>query len=90
MFTSEGTITVTGHTDNVGSAAANQVLSEQRAQTVVNTLIGLAAAATGAPAESFQDTFIAEGRGSSQPVADNSTEAGKALNRRVTFQINRR
>lgn len=67
---------VVGHTDNVGSAASNQTLSENRAKSVVSAL-----------AEMGVDDFNlkAEGRGASEPVADNKTDAGKAKNRRVEF-----
>jgi len=65
---------VEGHTDNQGNAAANQALSEKRAQAVVAWL-----AAHGIPATSL----TAKGFGQAQPVADNATEDGRAKNRRV-------
>lgn len=67
---------VVGHTDNVGNAASNQTLSENRAKSVVAAL-----------AKMGVDDFNlkAEGRGASEPVADNKTDAGKAKNRRVEF-----
>ncbi len=65
---------VEGHTDNQGNTAANQALSEKRAQAVVAWLV-----AHGIPA----DRLSAQGFGSSKPVADNSTDDGKAKNRRV-------
>jgi OmpA-OmpF porin, OOP family len=66
--------TIAGHTDNQGNAAHNQTLSENRAASVIAWLKshGIAANRLGA-----------QGFGSSRPVADNSTESGRALNRRV-------
>ncbi|MFS0824946.1 OmpA family protein [Pseudomonas phoenicis] len=65
---------VVGHTDSSGGAEVNQRLSERRAQTVADLM-----AAIGVPK---QDIFF-QGAGSARPVADNSTDAGKAKNRRV-------
>ena len=65
---------VEGHTDNQGNAAANQTLSEKRAQAVVTWL-----AAHSVPA----DRLSAKGIGQTQPVSDNSTEDARAKNRRV-------
>ena len=70
-------IAVEGHTDNVGEAAANQRLSEQRAQAVVQAL-----AARGIPAARLS----AAGYGATRPVADNGTAVGRARNRRVTLR----
>ena len=67
---------VQGHTDNQGSDAINAPLSQQRAEAVVKALEGLGC-----------DPFNmrAVGKGSHEPVADNSTDAGRAKNRRVEF-----
>jgi OmpA-OmpF porin, OOP family len=65
---------IEGHTDNQGNASANQALSEKRAQSVVAWLT-----AHGVPAT----RLTAKGFGQTQPVADNSTEDGRAKNRRV-------
>jgi outer membrane protein OmpA-like peptidoglycan-associated protein len=67
---------VEGHTDNTGSAPANQTLSEARSQAVVDKLVenGIA-----------RDRFKAAGKGQTAPIADNSTDEGKAKNRRVEF-----
>jgi len=65
---------VEGHTDNQGNAAANQTLSDKRAQAVVVWLTG-----KGIPA----GRLTAKGFGATKPVADNSTEDGRAKNRRV-------
>ena len=63
-----------GHTDNTGDAAHNLKLSEQRAQAVV-------AALTKAGIDT--NRLTAKGFGDTQPVAANTTEDGKAKNRRV-------
>lgn len=65
---------VAGHTDNVGTAEANQKLSDARATAVRDALI-----ARGCDAA----RLTAKGYGQSSPVADNRTEEGRAKNRRV-------
>jgi outer membrane protein OmpA-like peptidoglycan-associated protein len=65
---------VLGHTDSVGSATANQSLSERRAAAVADWLAGHGVD----PA-----TLTKVGYGSSRPKADNATEAGRQANRRV-------
>jgi outer membrane protein OmpA-like peptidoglycan-associated protein len=65
---------VEGHTDNQGNAAANQALSEKRAQAVVAWLTGKGISAS---------RLTAKGFGATKPVADNGTEDGRAKNRRV-------
>lgn len=71
-------IDVYGHTDSVGSDAYNQRLSEERARSVANYLTS----------RGVQPVRIAtQGFGESQPIADNSTEAGRAANRRVELRI---
>jgi outer membrane protein OmpA-like peptidoglycan-associated protein len=67
-------IRVVGHTDSQGSEAYNQGLSERRAQATANYLISQGVAAS---------QVVVEGRGESEPRADNSTAAGRAQNRRV-------
>lgn len=67
-------VTVIGHTDNTGSAAHNQRLSERRAESVASVLV------SGGAAPSLVNTV---GRGYADPVADNSTPYGRAQNRRV-------
>jgi OmpA-OmpF porin, OOP family len=71
-------IEVEGHTDAAGEPAANQSLSEKRAQAVVDYLVK-----AGLPAS----RFTAVGYGSTQPVATNDTEEGKAQNRRIEFVV---
>ena len=72
------TIHITGHTDAVGTDEANQILSEGRANAVRNDLIKRGVAA---------ERMTAEGKGEKEPVADNDTEEGRQLNRRVEFVI---
>lgn len=67
-----------GHTDSDGDDASNQTLSENRAKSVAAAL----SEALGA-----SHTITAEGRGESEPIASNSTDEGKTLNRRVTIEI---
>lgn len=71
-------VNVIGHTDNVGDAGFNQGLSEQRAQSVAQTLIGSGVSA---------GRVNAFGRGESSPVADNLTPGGRQQNRRVEIVI---
>lgn len=68
---------IIGHTDSQGDDASNQQLSEDRAKTVKNILVS----EFGLTAERFEPT----GKGESEPVEDNSTETGRANNRRVEF-----
>jgi len=67
-------LSIEGHTDNVGTPAANKTLSEQRAKAVMAAVIkgGVAAA-----------RLSAVGWGQEKPIADNRGEEGRAKNRRV-------
>lgn len=67
-------VNVEGHTDNVGTAANNKILSEKRAKVVVAALIikGI-----------DKSRLSSKGWGMEKPVADNATDEGKAKNRRV-------
>jgi outer membrane protein OmpA-like peptidoglycan-associated protein len=67
-------IRIEGHTDNVGQKAANQTLSDKRAQAVIGWLL-----AHGIDAS----RLTAKGYGDNRPVADNGREEGRAKNRRV-------
>jgi len=69
---------IEGHTDNVGTPDANQTLSGQRALTVKN-----AAIAKGVKKE----RLLAVGFGQNKPIGDNTTEEGRAKNRRTEFRI---
>lgn len=67
-------IAIEGHTDNVGQAAANKTLSEQRAQSVMAAVVA---------AGIDPKRLSAAGFGQERPVADNRSEEGRAKNRRV-------
>ncbi|HYQ30977.1 MAG TPA: OmpA family protein [Polyangiaceae bacterium] len=69
---------IEGHTDNVGAPDTNQTLSGQRALTVKN-----AAIAKGVKKE----RLLAVGFGQNKPIGDNTTEEGRAKNRRTEFRI---
>lgn len=70
-------VLITGHTDAIGTPAANQQLSERRAASVKKYLLTNFSIADG--------RIQTNGKGSSQPVADNNSASGKAKNRRVEF-----
>jgi len=71
-------IEIAGHTDNVGDAAANQKLSEDRANSVKQYLVKKGISA---------DRVQAKGYGDTQPIADNGTNEGKQKNRRTEVHI---
>jgi OmpA-OmpF porin, OOP family len=71
-------IEIAGHTDADGEDGFNQALSEKRAQAVVDYLVK-----AGLPS----DHFTAVGYGSTQPLATNDTDEGKAQNRRIDFVV---
>lgn len=73
-----GTVKVTGHTDSSGTDSHNQDLSERRARSVATALDPLLPSAV---------KLSTEGRGESDPIADNETDEGKSLNRRVTITL---
>jgi hypothetical protein len=71
-------VQVEGYTDNIGSDDYNQKLSEERADSVRDYLVG----------ESVTDSNVtAKGFGKSNPIADNSTNQGRAQNRRVELVV---
>ena len=74
----ETRIRVEAHSDNTGDADYNLTLSRDRAQSVVTYLVGRGLSV---------DRFESEGYGESRPLADNNTEEGRALNRRVEFRF---
>ena len=74
----ETNFTIYGHTDNVGSEKANEKVSAQRAESVEKYLRTKGIA---------KDRMTSEGLSFNFPVADNSTEAGRAQNRRVEIYI---
>ncbi|WP_296526155.1 OmpA family protein [Acinetobacter oleivorans] len=71
-------LNVGGHTDSTGNAAANKALSQRRAQAVVDYLKSKGVDAS---------KLVAEGHGSDQPVAENTTEEGRFKNRRIEFSV---
>ncbi len=71
-------VQIAGHTDSVGAAEYNQTLSQQRADAVMKFLID-----QGVDAK----RLTAIGFGETQPVADNNTVSGRAMNRRVEFRL---
>lgn len=73
-------IRVIGHTDSKGSDAYNQALSERRASSVAAYLLSQGLA---------PNKLTSEGRGESEPVADNASDEGRGENRRVELHINR-
>lgn len=71
-------VEISGHTDNVGSDQYNNKLSENRAQAVVNRLIGMGINA---------GKMTYKGYGESKSIASNDTDEGRQLNRRTEFKI---
>ena len=76
---SNARIRVQGNTDNVGNAATNKLLSLKRAQSVADYLV--------ATYGMSRNRFIVVGNGSDKPLAENTTEEGKAKNRRTDFEL---
>ncbi|MCQ2137654.1 MAG: OmpA family protein [Bacteroidales bacterium] len=70
-------VAIYGHTDNTGSAAVNERLSLQRAQSVADFLKG----------KGMENKMTVEGKSFNEPVADNSTAEGRKQNRRVEVFI---
>ncbi len=75
----ETKLKIVGHTDNVGNPSSNVTLSRGRANSVVTYLTG-----RGISHDRFQ---LVDGKGDTSPIADNSTSAGKAKNRRVEITL---
>lgn len=71
-------IEISGHTDNTGSATLNETLSQSRAEAVVAYLTSKGITA---------NRMTAKGYGASKPIAPNTTDDGKQLNRRTEFEI---
>ncbi len=76
--TCDTVVEIAGHTDNLGDAQINQVLSERRAQVVAKHLVR----------HGVEPSMLrSKGYGEVQPIAQNSTEAGRKLNRRIEFRV---
>ena len=71
-------ITIIGHTDNTGSDAVNNPLSVNRAAATRDYLVARGGAS---------NRIAIDGRGSREPIADNTTTAGRAMNRRVEIFV---
>ena len=71
-------VTIVGHTDNTGTDAINQPLSVNRAAATRDYLVARGVASS---------RIAIDGRGSSHPIADNGTPAGRAMNRRVEIFV---
>jgi outer membrane protein OmpA-like peptidoglycan-associated protein len=72
------TVTIEGHTDNVGTDSSNMNLSQNRAESVENYLVG----------KNVADTrMLATGKGEGSPVASNESDTGRQQNRRVEVII---
>ncbi|MBR9764096.1 MAG: OmpA family protein [Rhodobacteraceae bacterium] len=69
---------IAGHTDSQGREEMNLNLSQQRAQAILNEL---------RLRRVLTRTFVAQGYGESQPIADNGTEEGREANRRIEFSL---
>src|SRR5262249_45983249 len=71
-------IEISGHTDSLGSAKANQRLSQRRAAAVKKYL---------AHKGIDRNRMTPKGYGSTQPIADNTTDDGRSRNRRIEFRV---
>ena len=72
-------VRVEGHTDSIGTEEYNQKLSQERSESVVEYLVSKGVNG---------NNLIPVGMGETSPIANNSTDAGRALNRRVDFIVN--
>jgi len=69
---------ITGHTDNIGSEAANMKLSEKRARAVLREFVKLGI---------DESRFELDWKGESEPIDTNDTEEGRQRNRRIEFEV---
>ena len=73
-----GGMRIEGHTDARGRAEFNKTLSQRRAEAVRNALVSRGVAA---------ERLLAEGFGPDKPLADNTSDQGRARNRRIEIKI---
>ena len=71
-------IKIGGYTDNTGDKAGNMTLSSARATTVMTSLVD---------AGIDKSRLSAEGYGDANPIAENTTEDGRARNRRISLRV---
>ena len=71
-------LAISGHTDDVGNDEYNQTLSDKRAAAVRRYLINQGI---------DENRMTSHGYGETRPIADNKTKQGRALNRRVEFEV---
>ena len=76
-------IVISGHTDAIGNADSNRVLSTDRANSVLNYLLS----GKNAKLNQYAQYFCAAGYGATRPVASNYTEEGRASNRRIEISM---
>ena len=69
---------ISGHTDNIGNEKENQILSEKRANSVMNYLVSKHVS---------KERLQIMGLGSSKPLAPNTNEQNRQLNRRIEIKI---
>lgn len=81
QFNREYNISITGHTDNIGSDISNQSLSEKRAKAVQDYLLNQGI---------FKTRITYFGKGESEPLELNDTEESRAKNRRVEFKLSKK
>ena len=72
------TVTIEGHTDNVGNPADNLILSQSRAKSIYNYLVDKGI---------DKSRLSYRGFGETKPLANNGTSEGKAKNRRIVFKV---
>lgn len=72
------TVTIVGHTDNRGTDAVNERLSQERARAVADELAGFGVSS---------DRIVTRGAGDAQPIATNATPEGRQQNRRVDITV---
>lgn len=74
----DATMEIGGHTDSQGREEMNQLLSQARAEAVLDALVARRA---------LTGKLSAKGYGETQPIADNSTDVGREANRRIAFRL---